>query len=52
MNKSHIVKLQFKLNSPVQVGPGVDFVFPMSQEQEEQERVALQERKETIFDKW
>ena len=32
-----IVKLQFKLNSPVQVGPGVDFVFPLSQEQEEQE---------------
>ena len=33
-----IVKLQFKLNSPVQVGPGVDFVFPLSQEQQQQEQ--------------
>ena len=33
----NIVKLQFKLNSPVQVGPGVDFVFPPSQQQEQQE---------------
>ena len=33
----NIVKLQFKLNSSVQVGQGVDFVFPLSQEQEEQQ---------------
>ena len=32
-----IVKLQSKLNSPVQVGQGVDFVFPLSQEQEEED---------------
>ena len=35
--RQHIfVKLQFKLNSPVQVGPGVDFVFPLSQQEEQQ----------------
>ena len=33
----NIVKLQSKLNCPVQVGPGVDFVFPLSQQEEEQE---------------
>ena len=31
-------KLQYKVNSPVQVGRGVDFVFPLWQEQEEQEQ--------------
>ena len=36
-SKNNIVKLQFKLNSSVQVGPGVDFVFPLSQEQQEQQ---------------
>ena len=40
MLSSHtfIVKLQSKLNSPVQFGPGVDFVFPLSQEQQEEEQ--------------
>ena len=33
-----IVKLQSKLNSPVQVGQGVYFVFPLSQEQQQQEQ--------------
>ena len=33
-----IVKLQFKLNSPVQVGPGVDFVFPPSQQEQQEEQ--------------
>ena len=33
-----IVKLQSKLNSPVQVGQGVDFVFPLSQQEQEQEQ--------------
>ena len=33
-----IVNLQSKLHSPVQVGPGVDFVFPLSQEQEEEQQ--------------
>ena len=37
------VKLQSKLNSPVQVGPGVDFVFPLSQQQEQQEEQQQQE---------
>ena len=32
-----IVKLQSKLNSPVQVGQGVDFVFPVSQEEQEEQ---------------
>ena len=32
------VKLQSKLNSPVQVGQGFDFVFPLSQEQQQQEK--------------
>ena len=29
------VKLKSKLNSPVQVGPGVDFVSPLSQQEEQ-----------------
>ena len=33
-----VVKLQAKLNNPVQVRQGVDFVFPLSQEQEQQEQ--------------
>ena len=33
----NFVKLQFKLNSSVQVGQGVDFVFPLSQQQQEEE---------------
>ena len=32
-----IVKLQSKLNSSVQVGQGVDFVFPLSQQEQQQE---------------
>ena len=40
---SSIVKLQFKLNSSVQVGQGVDFVFPLSQEQEEEQEEQEQE---------
>ena len=36
LDYKYIVKLQSKLNSPVQVGPGVDFVFPLSQQEEEQ----------------
>ena len=35
--KGVFVKLQFKLNSSVQVGQGVDFVFPLSQEEEEEQ---------------
>ena len=35
---SSVVKLQFKLNSSVQVGQGVDFVFPLSQQEEQQEQ--------------
>ena len=35
--KLNFVKLQFKLNSSVQVGQGVDFVFPLSQQQEEEQ---------------
>ena len=37
-----VVKLQSKLNSSVQVGQGVDFVFPPSQ-QEQQEQQQEQE---------
>ena len=37
LRKHFFVKLQFKLNSSVQVGQGVDFVFPLSQEEQEQE---------------
>ena len=37
LDYKYIVKLQSKLNSPVQVGPGVDFVFPLSQEQEQEQ---------------
>ena len=40
--KLNFVKLQSKLNSSVQVGQGVDFVFPPSQ-QEEQEQEQEQE---------
>ena len=32
------VKLQFQLNSSVQVGQGVDFVFSPSQEQQQQQQ--------------
>ena len=32
-----IVKHQSKLNTSVQVGQGVDFVFPLSQQEEQQE---------------
>ena len=34
---NNIVKLQSKLNSSVQVGQGVDFVFPLSQELQQQQ---------------
>ena len=34
----NFVKLQSKLNSSVQVGQGVDFVFPPSQEQQQQQQ--------------
>ena len=34
----NVVKLQSKLNSPVQVGQGVDFVFPLSQEEQEEQQ--------------
>ena len=34
----NVVKLQSKLNSPVQVGQGVDFDSPLSQEQQQQEQ--------------
>ena len=34
---NYFVKLQSKLNSPVQVGQRVDFVFPLSQEQEQEQ---------------
>ena len=32
------VKLQFKLNSSVQVGQGDDFVFPLSQQEQQEEQ--------------
>ena len=32
------VKLQSKLNSSVKVGQGVDFVFPLTQEQQQEEQ--------------
>ena len=38
-----VVKLQAKLNNPVQVRQGVDFVFPLWQEQEEEEQEQEQE---------
>ena len=42
-NRNFFVKLQSKLNSPVQVGQGIDFVFPLSQQQQQQQEEEQQE---------
>ena len=39
----NFVKLQFKLNSSVQVGQEVDFVFPLSQQEQQEEEEEEQE---------